>query len=370
MHTYGSIGGLLRLIRDGKLSAVIRSFQFNYEGGSMPEPYTKYASVLKLVKSDAACVERHARYLFIVDEEGSPLALYWRENAPLNIVAVIGPAVWNGHAFSTSLLLEIGLGRARPYHDALAPPGYLPLGRAISKRRNYGFLGPDRFSALRPYLLDLLANHAEDVVSRWKHKTWNIPSYRSRVVKTGRIKEVVTRQKEVSHRRGARVSVSCQDTDLLGLFCGFDIERNKGIIETEARLLRHCLGGYAHTSHTDAKLALFARARSSKMRLLCESFGPKSGRECGRLLPHHVAHMYKHGLIPLIHRDLFEQCASLFHLVDMERVSFFESRDLPEKTMPFFVDVRVLPARRASADYIVFELIPHAKEVIHEWSSV
>lgn len=322
----------------------------------------KPESIRRLILGDVLRVERYARFLFIVDEEGTPFPLQTRFDAPLNIIAVIGPAIYAGQVFGAALLLEIGLGRARPYHDALAPSGFLPTGRAIQKRRNYRLLGAERFNVLCPYICDVLAKHAEEIVGGWEHKTWNIPSPKTRVVKTGRRKEVLTRTRETEHFRGARISIAFQDTELVSMFCGCDIGRTRKALEAEARLLCYCLRGYANADYTDAELKLYARARASRMRILTASFGPKEGKEYGRLLPHHVAYMYEKNMIPAKNRALFERCASFFRLVDMERVSFFTKlRIEPQNAIPG-IDIRVIPARRSSADYLVCELIPQVEK--------
>jgi hypothetical protein len=323
----------------------------------MGKPYTTLENVKKLMAGDVSRVEKYARFLFIVDEDGCPRALYARSDAPLNIIAVLGPAVYNGHAFDTTLLLEIGLGRARPYHAAFAPQGVLPKGRAILKRRNYKLLGVERFKALWPYICDVLVEHAESIVGGWKHRTWNIPSSRSRV----RGGQVVTHTKEVEHILGVRISVSFEDGWLVQAMCALDIQRSSEAIRKQASLLCYCLNGYKNADYSGAKLRQYARARQGRMRLLVESFGPKEGREYGRLRPHHVAYMYARGWIPLKNRALFECCAEFFHLVDSERVpSFSFVRYGYSGEDPGF-DVWIIPTRRKEADYLVCEIIPRVQ---------
>lgn len=327
----------------------------------MARAYTSIESITKLMANDVDCVEKYARFLCIIDEDGSPRVLYARSHAPLNIIAVLGPAVYNGHTFDTALLLEIGLGRARPYHPAFAPEGVLARGRWIQKRRNYRLLGGDRFHVLWPFLLDIIIAHTEEVCSEWKCKQWNVPSPRARVIRKERRREVVVKTKETWYSRGARVSVSFRDEELVRMITGIDIARMKASIQGAAKLLGICLRVYANSDYSDAELSRFARARAGKMRLLIESFGPKEGSEYGRLRPHHVAYMYENGLIPPKNQALFERCAVFFHLVDMERVFFFRKLSIKEQKVIPGIDIWVIPIRKASADYLVCEIIPHTQ---------
>lgn len=329
----------------------------------MARRYTAIESIKKRIAGDVSRVEKYARFLFIVDEEGCPLSLRTLHNAPLNIIAVIGPTVYAGHTFSLALLLEIGLGRARPYHDAFAPAGVLEKGRWIAKRRNYSLLSAERFEVLWPYVCDVVIEHTLEVTGKWKHKSWNVPSSRARLVRIDRQKQIIVRAKEVEHSRGVRISVAFKDEHLLRTILELDMEHSKSMVYGEARLICLCLRAYANSDYTDRELLLFSGARAGKMRLLVESFGPRGEKEYGRLEPHHVAYMYAHKLIPPKNRALFERCASFFRLVDMNRVLFFEQIHFGRREeIPGF-DVRVISMRRTTADYLVGEFIPRLPNI-------
>jgi hypothetical protein len=112
-------------------------------------PYTTPEGVKKLIASDVSCVQKNARFLFTVDKDGYLLNKQVYPDAPLNVIAVIGPATCLGSFFDTALLLEVGLSHTRPYHEARIPdPDSGGKRESIAKRRNYSLLSKERFGVL------------------------------------------------------------------------------------------------------------------------------------------------------------------------------------------------------------------------------
>lgn len=326
----------------------------------MARPYTRTEAIRKLITQDVSRVEEYARYVLIIDEEGNPRALVRRDGAPLNIIAILGPAWHKGEFFPVALLLEVGLGQTRPYHSARFPQSISKKRQWIEQRRNYRLFSPERFRVLCPYLLDILADHAREIIALWKHREWKISFMKRRIFSaTSTPRNLFVTTKESTHLRGVRIAVSFSDTELLRIFVSLDVSRLCSGIKKGADLLMYCLKHYK-CSRTAEYLKLYSKAKASRLRLLVESFGPKPGREYGRLPPHHVAYMYARSWIPEAKRALFEQCAEVFSLVNMDNVRHFGTEehwysfDMPD---PAFT-VWILPDRRKSADYMVCEIIP------------
>ncbi len=323
----------------------------------MPNPYSSPKSRCKLIARDVACVETYARYLMIVDDDGYPLAHYFRDSAPLNIIAVLGPAMVNEQFIATTLLLEVGLGRARPYHSAQKPLHSGDTTRSIPKRRQYHLLDDRRFANLWPFLSDILDRQTREVTSQWKQTAFVIPSHRARVRQEGFRRTVVSKFPYISHERGARVSVSFADHVLLLKMIGFDLARRKTGIHAQSRLIGLCAKQYCRPPYSDSAIRRYAKASSSKMRLLVESLSSYSEAKVGKLRPHHVAYMRQESLISNGAWCLLEQCARIFSFVDWNRVEFFQKFHLQILEAPLEYDVWIVPIRKIERDYLVCELI-------------
>jgi hypothetical protein len=321
----------------------------------MGKPYSSRTACIRLAQQDVERVTLHACHILLVNEDGSPRTLESRDPAPLNTLVVLGPGFVSGIYCEALVLLEIGLGRARPYHPARAPAGTLST-RWIAQRRRYAILNASQLANAWPTISDILASHAQETVARWAYRSWNIASPRACVRRVGRTRTIHTYSKEVAHARGVYVSVSSDDVSLIKHFQEQECRSRHHTLVAQATLIAYCLRNYRYAWYEEKRLRAYARGKASGLRLLCEKFGPKGGSLFGRLLPHHVAYMYTHGLLPPAIRPLLERCAEVFDLFDVSQVSSTcaDTHLTPQEKFT----VRALPKRRTTADYVVFELVP------------
>ena len=98
----------------------------------------------ELVASDVARVERHAAYVLCIN--GNRVEVLQNQNPKINVIAVVGSGSAFGQNFDRSVLLEVGIYRARPWQDTQGAP----------KRRPWCVMSPEQYLFVAPVLFRIL----------------------------------------------------------------------------------------------------------------------------------------------------------------------------------------------------------------------
>lgn len=177
-------------------------------------PYSRVESQLKLIAQDVGRVKKVARIVVIVDSDGSVLHSRVNHRFELNLIAVIGPAYLHQVVVPEAILLEIGISRARPYHEATGKSG-----KFIQYRRKIFSLTADQSFRLWLTLENFLLNLTLGTVNGWKLKSW-----RFRHLHKGAMGE-----REIL--RGGRFSVAEHDKVLLASILRSEVNRRQTSME-------------------------------------------------------------------------------------------------------------------------------------------
>ncbi|MFO0704436.1 MAG: hypothetical protein U0517_00445 [Candidatus Andersenbacteria bacterium] len=142
-------------------------------------------TTLARVSQDVALV-RNARV--VIRLHATDVSIEHHPTSRLNLVAVIGPAQFQGQSFSEAILLEIGIGHAEPYHRlypllepsdrcGIKQPSERPKQRRLSfrspkrlsfrARQRLGSLTEQQYRLLAPYLFQAIQSVANQAIDRW-----------------------------------------------------------------------------------------------------------------------------------------------------------------------------------------------------------
>lgn len=157
--------------------------------------------VPELVARDVARVERHAAYVLQIN--GAGVEVVKNQDPKIQVVAVIGPGSAFGQNFDRAVLLEVGIGRARPWQETSSAP----------KRRPWFQMTPEQYLVVAPTLFRILQEEVNRKVSAWKRGPGN-PIYLP-VRKTHFYRNIHPRSSQVHVQRGCRFSVARRDWLLL-----------------------------------------------------------------------------------------------------------------------------------------------------------
>ncbi len=115
-----------------------------------------------LADRDVELVRAEAAHLFIQDGDG--FSYLKHRNPGLGIIAVIGKPIAEpllaelaSCRFDSAVLLEIGIGKSRPYHDARRPKDCADGNSVwLPKRRKWFALAPEQYRAIAPEIFKLM----------------------------------------------------------------------------------------------------------------------------------------------------------------------------------------------------------------------
>ncbi len=125
------------------------------------------ARQLKLIEADVRRIRDHAAYVFTLNPNGKSFSLASNQGARLNVVAVIGPSIFEGSEIREAVLLEVGIGRTRPYSRSQGKNNGQKLSE-IPRRRKCFSLSPKQYRFIAPALFGLLSKIAADKVAAWE----------------------------------------------------------------------------------------------------------------------------------------------------------------------------------------------------------
>ncbi|NOY35725.1 MAG: hypothetical protein GXP44_02305 [bacterium] len=309
--------------------------------------YKRPEIVRKYVSSDVALVKKSARVLVLIKYNGE-IAVFNQEKWKLNVVAVVGPGTINGSEmfFQEAVLLEIGIGPTRPYHDSRVA-GWL------RKRRKWFFVSQEQYRLLRPIILKIIKDIATEKISDWKNLTWTIPETKNHYSR----KRKKFFQDSIRWRKyptGTRFSVSKKDDLFLADIYAFDAENNPLVrkqLEGLAKFIDLCLGGYCKERYTPRQMN----------RILSSSHGRAAAvatvLEQRRLFSHHYHWILNSGLVRK--KELFLQIAEHLGLATEERIhkaGYLMGLPVTGNGGLYGLQIRTIRPNFKRRDFVVFEV--------------
>lgn len=218
-----------------------------------------------LAERDVELVRAEAAHLFIMNENGFS---YRKHSDPgLGIIAVIGepkteplhPDLINS-GIKNAVLLEIGIGKSRPYHETSLPQSRRNgnTGRNwLVKRRKWFSLSPDQYAAIAPELFKLMENLTDRKVAGRKCHPGNpfVLNYPTRHYSQNN-KRYSERIKTGFFPQGTRYSVNLSDELMLNdlywatLYGNLQVIRH---ISGAANFINRCLNRYKQNGYDSEK---------------------------------------------------------------------------------------------------------------------
>lgn len=335
-------------------------------------PYSSKKKVSELNTRDVNLIGRAAKHVFIVDHTGTPFHYRENQHGILDVVAVLGPGEKDGVSFDTTVLLEIGYGHTRPYHNSRGVTG-----EWVHKRRKYVSLTSDQLRNVWPFLEDLLARLAGETISTWKSPHVKISSRYHKRTKTRGLK--VRKEKEDrEYLRGVHFSVSMHDPLVLGLVLRSELELDR----RQTSLMADLIGALGFLSRIIRRYSE-RTLRSEKLIAKLDGY-PRSGiTSCIRFLrkrnflPHHLS-LILDTATPFVH-DGLEAILKYTGIVPLDEIKQWGDLLKSDTHIVSNHFIRPIPIRRSGEnarkvydvkkrkwvvrgsrkqDFVVFEFIP------------
>jgi len=171
----------------------------------------------QLVENDVNRVIQYASIVVFLSPEG-PMS-FINPDPRLNVFAVIGPGTGTPlkRFFKRALLLEVGIGVSRPYHESnTGRKAKKGVPKSIPRRRKWFHLTTEQYVQVAPIIFPHLQEITNQKVANWKcnhEKPFFIPT--SRHYFSRRQKTLFTEEGHKTWPRGTRFAVSLEDRFLL-----------------------------------------------------------------------------------------------------------------------------------------------------------
>lgn len=168
-----------------------------------------FAERLELSKRNVRLLEEQARILITIAPDNARYAIRQNPNGQLNIVAVLGPVA--NSQLEKQLLLEIGMGRTRPYAETEEyRKGKGGRRYRLPQRQKIFSLTEAQYCLVAPEIFGLLRQIAEEKVRAWRsgsHFWLNV----SRTVYDAKEKREYTTSRTSPWPKGIRFSFDKRD---------------------------------------------------------------------------------------------------------------------------------------------------------------
>lgn len=184
------------------------------------------ARQLKLIEADVRRIYENAAYVLIMNSEKS-FSLVSNPGARLNVIAVIGPAIFKGREIEKALLLEVGIGKTRPYHRSKGVNNGQKLPEIPKRRKLFG-LTAKQYRLVAPALLGLFLEIATEKVAAWTTPPFFKAETESVWFSAKRKKTVVSARKR-SYPRGIWFGVLHEDVFLAADLLWAETQQNETI---------------------------------------------------------------------------------------------------------------------------------------------
>lgn len=222
------------------------------------------------IKQDIVTVEKHARFVWEINHDGT-VSQSENPEGSLSIIAIIGQGECPlGHSkkVERALLCEVGFWRSRPYKR----------GRYGAMRRKKFFcLSPIQYSLVGYLIWATLAEIAEETASKWKSRTFWLPTPNCYYKRSTGEHRVVTKHQE--QPRGVRFSFDLRDEFLISDLHWAEFNLNhqiKGSLRGLANKIKMCLSSYPTDGRSPQQFCRLKRAQP-----VIEALG-------GSILPPHL----------------------------------------------------------------------------------
>lgn len=324
------------------------------------------ATAQKKVSSVLNRVEKDARAVLYIDEEGHPTHTKVRGfgHYAMNCVAVIGPGNAYGYHFDHVLLLEVSIGHAKPYSqiklsrtngEKISHLHDVSGRRTVTARPKQSNLSEDQARTAISYIVDLLCELVLEQIRKRK-----VTEFERKIGTTGRNRRLI------KFYPGVRVSVSEKDPEVLREFLLADKKIRLDSLRRRGRGLSKFLRETAREFSCESIMEeLKILGKKDRKRLLGVIHDIQAYTKQYPVMPHNFSTFL--GLLGNAHgeRDLFEKIiihleATKRPLVDLEKV---EKHDLLLKgrgPVGFDgADVAAMVILRGSGGGMSFEFVPH-----------
>ncbi|MBU1137238.1 hypothetical protein KKD72_02650 [Patescibacteria group bacterium] len=184
---------------------------------------------LKLNEKNIRLIKREARIIIIISADNQGFEVYRNANGRLNVLAVLGPV----QKFEEKLLLEIGMGRARPYCPSEGYRKALEIKKKtkcpwMPKRQKIFSLSLEQYVLIAPEIFNIIRDIAEEKVRSWKSGPcfW-LPTPRN--YWSAWSGQIIPSTSHFPWLRGIRFSFSKQDEYLLQDLFWAELNLNNGL---------------------------------------------------------------------------------------------------------------------------------------------
>lgn len=165
----------------------------------------------RLAADDVRRVRLHAHAVITIGQEKT--VSFVRNVQPmLDVVAVVGPTVYDGVSLFEAVLCEIGLHRSRPYarSERRGPGPSRPYLSLVQPRHPYFALSAWQYRLVAPTLFSFLDGWMHEIIGRWSREPWAM--FRIQRTFVSRPKFTLRQSDQVvSQPRGCRISVARKD---------------------------------------------------------------------------------------------------------------------------------------------------------------
>jgi len=311
--------------------------------------YHKNAEVIRnYVKKDVELVKKYARVLVLI-KSGGEIFVSNQNNWKLDVIAVVGPGTINGNGmfFQEAVLLEVGIGATRPYHNSCVDKQWL------NKRRKWFFVTTEQYQHLHPIIFQIIKKVSTGRVSGWETLTWTI----------GKTKLYYSRKKKkllqqgvqwAEYPKGVRFSVSKKDELLLADVYTSEIDNNVLVrrhLDGLSKFLDLCLNGYCRNSYTPKQMMGILSGLNGKMTAVAVVLEEK------RLLPHHYHWILNSDLLGK--KELFLQIIEYLKLTkeeDIHKAGYLMGLSSVKSCQEYGLQLRTISPNLKQRDFLVFEV--------------
>ncbi|MDO8492775.1 MAG: hypothetical protein Q7S34_03995 [bacterium] len=223
--------------------------------------------MLRKLRRDAEVVViPHARVLIYINNVGEVVKIVHQEHYGLNIVAVIGSAIYAGVLLPNVVLLEIGVSRAKPYANTHMRNGF---GHAPARSREIR-ISDQQFLKALTVIEEVLLHIAEEKISKRKWvqngRDWHIFSA-----------GMMSQKNRLLYRHYLSFGVSESDTKLVASIFRSDILFRRVTLDGLGKAIFYRLCCFKNSHYSGRQLYRFVKARH--IRDLFTKY---------RILPHHI----------------------------------------------------------------------------------
>jgi hypothetical protein len=182
------------------------------------DPKHRRQPIVQYAAEDVTFVLKEARFVIRFNTNSSSWDFLENDSGRLNVIAAIGPGIGlpstpvAGQQFEECLLLEVGIGRTRPYHAGRNFDGPERRRLWVKKRRKWFTLTDEQYQNVAPFVFTTIQYLTNKRVKGWESPTFWLKgrrTYYSRANKRTFVSETYREQE-----RGARFSVSPLDEQL------------------------------------------------------------------------------------------------------------------------------------------------------------